>query len=131
MDPVQLAGAAAALLAASGGEAVAEAVGKRAWAEISQLRALVGRRLTHHSGDERALERAQRTPAKSDDVQRLADIIRRLVEDDPEFRAELNSLVSAAGKDSAFHPILVQLAGGAEIGKLTIFNGPVSGDISF
>lgn len=131
MDPVHLAGAAAVLLAAGGGEAIAGAVGKSAWAGLSQLKALVGRRLTGHSSDEAALERLQRAPVKAEDVERLADVIRRHIEDDPEFRSELNALVGAAGTDPALHPILVQLASGAEIGKLTIFSGPVRGDISF
>jgi hypothetical protein len=124
MDPVQLASAAAIFLAARSGEVLAED-------GLSRLRTLVRRRLAGRPQDEAALERVREAPARAEDVERLADVVGRHIAEDPDFRSELETLVGETGKDPALQPILVQLATGAEIGKLTIFSGPVRGDISF
>ncbi|OLT11608.1 hypothetical protein BJF79_23910 [Actinomadura sp. CNU-125] len=84
-----------AIAAAMAGAAV-EASAEPARAALLDMARRVRERFRGRAADERALERATETPDEPERVEALEGVVRRVLDEDPEFGAEIESMWNEA-----------------------------------
>ena len=131
MELVELASAVAVLLATKGGEGFAAAAGSQTWAGFARLVGLVRAKFAGDEAAANSLVLAEAAPANPARLQDLAAAINAHAARDAEFREQLVALLGEARSDPAASRVLVQVTQGGYVGKLTTFNAPIHGDVTF
>jgi len=123
MDVVQIATAAAALLApylAKAGEAAAKKAGEAAWEKVEALYQAIRRKFAADKDDyaQKTLERLEAQPTTETRQTALADVLAEKAQADPEFAQELARLVQGAAQDKTVVQVLTQVYGEARVNKI-------------
>lgn len=127
MDPISI--TAAALVAKALDEFATEA-GKRAWAGLGKLVALVKSKFTGDDEAAATLAGAEDTAGDQARVDALAASIDRHVSADPAFHAAVSKLVREAEGDPMVGTFVTKISGNAQVGKVVNISD-VHGDVSF
>ena len=123
MDVVQIATAAAALLApylAKAGEAAAKKAGEAAWEKVEALYQAIRRKFAADKDDyaQKTLERLEAQPTTETRQTALADVLAEKAQADPGFAQELARLVQGAAQDKTVVQVLTQVYGEARVNKI-------------
>ncbi len=113
MDPVTLSVAAVALLITNFGSGFGQEAGKSAWEAIQNVGRTLAARLGRHDDQRGALTELEASP--DDPVKRavVTEFVRRDIEGDEEFAAQLAALVSAVQSHSAGRTLIANATGNA------------------
>jgi hypothetical protein len=109
---------AATLLATKAPEAVGGQAGERTWAGMTQLAALVRRKVTGHRQAETTLAQVQQPPEDTDRIRELAGLLAAFAAQDAGFHRDLAALVDQARRDPVVGQLATQVYGQAQVGQL-------------
>lgn len=127
MDPISI--TAAALVAKALDEFATEA-GRRTWAGLGKLVALVRSRFTGDGDAAATLTEAEDAPGDQERVDALAASIDRHLSADPGFHAAVSELVREAEGDPMVGTFVTKVSGNAQVGKVVNIS-EVHGNVSF
>jgi hypothetical protein len=127
MDPASVSAAAVALLAASFGTGFAQQAGTSAWDAIQKVGHAIAGRLGAQAGQRRALGELEASPDDPAKRAVVAECVRRSMEADEEFAAELASLMAAVQSHDAGRSLIAQATGNAKQANIAGSNfGPIT-----
>lgn len=128
MDPATLSTVAVALMATKFGEGAASEAGKNAWLKIQSVAHAIRERLGRSDAQRAALAELEASPADENRRSAVAAHLRHELENDPDFAATIDSLVTAAQCDPATQTLIAHASDNA---KQVNISGHNSGPISF
>jgi hypothetical protein len=109
---------AAILLATKALEALGSQAVERTWAGMTQLVALVRRKVTGHRQAETALAQVQQHPEDADHIRELGELLAAFAIQDAAFHRDLAALVDQARRDPMLGSLATQVYGQAQVGQL-------------
>jgi hypothetical protein len=109
---------AATLLATKALEALGSQAGERTWAGMTQLVALVRRKVTGHRHAETTLAQVQQHPQDTDRIRELGELLAAFAAQDVAFHREVVALLDQARRDPVVGQLATRVYGQAQVGQL-------------
>ncbi|MFJ8157920.1 hypothetical protein [Streptomyces sp. NPDC094468] len=128
MDPASLSLVAVALLATKFGEGLATQAGQNAWMKIQGITRAVRERLNRSDTQRAALAELDARPEDEGTRSVVAEQLRNELENDADFAARIEALVTAARRDPGAQTLIAHASGNA---KQAIIRGDNFGSITF